>query len=513
MIFFKKYTFFIFFLLSFNIHAQTTFSITIDNNQNSEEAWSIIQLEDGSFVIASLCLINPSWQDCMQLLKTDSLGNMIWNKQYNHRKAGYRGTLNPTQDGGFTLGTWWYADNGVSDVFLLKFNSEGDTLWTRQFGGEDRDTGWATVELLDSSLVLVGRTESFGNGDVDIYVIKTDAQGNLQWQKTFGGSNKDSSTTISVEETGTLLISGTTSETPTGNTAGLILRIDTSGNELWRKVLFHKPNKDNCGLSAYPSVKDGFIIKGCMDTIINEGDYGVPYYVGKLDAEANVEWITYFNESREKYVASIYELEDGQIMVQGINKNHPESEIYNTAWLAKVSPQGEVLWERNYQGEEGDYSWRIQDMCLTLDGGFALAGAYRNIHNMENNPDVWILKVDSMGCLEPGCGSELIRVPPNRYYTDIEDIPIPMMDVFSIYPNPISLDSKVYFHTSTLFSKVDLLQIHDLTGRLVFTSPISISTKKLSLKDLGLNLKQGMYLCSALQQGKVLQQHKIVVVE
>ncbi|MEZ4887116.1 MAG: T9SS type A sorting domain-containing protein [Chitinophagales bacterium] len=505
---YQFYSLFVWMLIPFHIFSQTTFSVTIDNNQNSEEAWSIIQLADGSFVIASLCLINPSWQDCMQLLKTDSLGNVIWNKQYDHRKPGYRGTLNPTQDGGFTLGTWWYADNGVPDVFLLKFDSEGDTLWTRQFGGEGRDIGWDTAELPDGSLVVVGSTESFGNGGEDIYVVKTDAQGNFQWQRTFGGPGRDVSANIRIEGSGQILISGLTSDTPTGHFATIFLKLDDMGNELLKKIILYSPNQDNCGAYIIPSIKKGYIINGCMDTIINEGNAEYPYYVGRLDEEANVEWMTYFNEDREKYVASIYELEDGHIMVQGINKNHPESEIYNTAWLAKVSPQGEILWERNYQGEEGDYSWRIQDMCLTLDGGFALAGAYRNIHNMENNPDVWILKVDNMGCLEPGCGSELIRVTPNYVYTDIEEVSLLPPQNRIIYPNPISADSKLYLGNHL----ADLLQIHDVTGRLLATYPIAANTKEVSLGGLDLKLKEGMYLATLSLKGRIILQNKLAVV-
>ncbi len=173
----KKYICLLFFFFSSNTYSQTTFSITIDNNQNSESPRSIIQLEDGSFVIGSGCLINPSW-----------------------------------------------------------YNSEGDTLWTSQFGGADRDLGWDTAELPDGGLVVVGSTESFGAGDEDIYVVKTDAEGHFQWQKTFGGVNRDVSTNIWVEDSGNIIISGITFDTPTDNAAGILLRLDSEGNELWRRI-------------------------------------------------------------------------------------------------------------------------------------------------------------------------------------------------------------------------------------------------------------------------------------
>ncbi|MGB0932053.1 MAG: T9SS type A sorting domain-containing protein [Chitinophagales bacterium] len=352
-------------------------------------------------------------------------------------------------------------------------------------------------------------TKGYNSGEDDIYIIKTDAEGNFQWEKTFGGIGRDVSVYISIDNDNQIFLSGLTFDTPTQNAATIILKLDTMGNEIFRKTLLYTPGKDHCGAYIFPALEKGYIMHGCMDTIINEGEFDLPHYVGKLDEEANIEWMTFFNEAREKWVANIYEMSDGHIMVVGIDKNHPETAVNdNSGFLAKLSPQGEILWQRNYQGL--DKSWQIQDMCLTLDGGFALTGRYSNRFNEpDNEGDVWLLKVDSMGCLEPGCGSDLIRVDAPFVYTDIEEVPTIPSGGFSIYPNPLSTESKVYFHSST--STVDFLQIHDLTGRLVFSSSISVGTKKFSLKGLG--LKQGMYGCSVLYQGKVLQQQKILVVD
>jgi len=147
---------------------------------------SIIQTSDGGYIIAGFTL--SFGENTLWLIKTDALGNIKWNKTYGP----YWGadSIVQTSDGGYAIAGYVYVD-GSADFLLLKVDSDGNMEWYKTYGGAGYDYAKSVVQTIDGGYALVGETESFGAGEYDVWLVKTDALGNMQWNKTYGGINLD----------------------------------------------------------------------------------------------------------------------------------------------------------------------------------------------------------------------------------------------------------------------------------------------------------------------------------
>lgn len=129
------------------------------------------------------------------LLKTDETGEQEWIRFYGFPglyKDDYPGTIEPTSDGGYIIGGTTYSSNNTySDLWLLKINAEGDTMWTSMFGGQFNDVGRCAIQTYDGGYVITGNSMSYGHGSKDVYIIKTDRFGGIFWTMAIGGYYAD----------------------------------------------------------------------------------------------------------------------------------------------------------------------------------------------------------------------------------------------------------------------------------------------------------------------------------
>ncbi|MCH7472046.1 hypothetical protein IIA79_03735 [bacterium] len=172
------------------------------------------------------------------LLKYNSAGNLQWKKTWGGNSDD---TAYAIAAGGKSVyvagGTMSYgADN--YDVLLLKYDSTGNLLWTKTWGGDGSEYAHAVTVGEDGSVYLAGNTESYGAGRVDVLLLKYDSSGNLLVAKTWGGSDDDRAFAITVDDAGSVFIAGHTDSYRTGDrTSMLLLKYDSTGNLLWTKIL------------------------------------------------------------------------------------------------------------------------------------------------------------------------------------------------------------------------------------------------------------------------------------
>ena len=192
-----------------------------------EGAYSIIQISDGGYVLTGAISFkfNSPWDDLF-IMKVDKDGNFLWSKIYGGPGFDDGECIKQTKEGGFIIaGKYVQADDG--QLWLLKTDMNGDTLWTRTYGGVKGEWG-SSIELTDDGgYIVCGTTETFGKGFWDIWVVRVDSLGNVQWTKTFGDLSGDTGSSIQKTSEGGYIVSGMTSSLGIGGTSrdGYLIRL------------------------------------------------------------------------------------------------------------------------------------------------------------------------------------------------------------------------------------------------------------------------------------------------
>ena len=211
-----------------NMHWNQVFSTL-----NLDSAYSVIQTSDGGYAIVGGYTYAPGPPDAW-VIKTDSNGNQQWQRKVGGGSAEYGHCIQQTSDGGYIVAG--YTDSfgaGLEDARLFKLDSAGNILWIQNYGGNLDDRGNSVRQTSDGGFIMAGFTESFGAGQADVYLIKTDSSGNLVWSQTYGGSGDDIGNSVRQTTDGGYAIFGTTDSYGAGGKDAYLIKTDSSGIKQW----------------------------------------------------------------------------------------------------------------------------------------------------------------------------------------------------------------------------------------------------------------------------------------
>ncbi len=184
---------------------------------------SISQTKDGYYTLVSDTV----------LIKVDNQGNILWKKAFEKLADGWIDSIQQTKDGGYILAGNKIKD-GAEDAWLFKIDSAGNEQWNTTFGGNGSDYAYYVQQTADGGYVFTGQTDSYGSGDFDAWLMKTNASGIEQWNKTFGGTFQDSTYFVQQTPDGGFILAGSRSYRNYGYEAWLI-KTDGNGNLQWMK--------------------------------------------------------------------------------------------------------------------------------------------------------------------------------------------------------------------------------------------------------------------------------------
>ncbi len=217
-------------LVKINPSGSLIWSQTYGTTFGHDRAFEIISTSDGNYAITGFSNSNA------YLAKIDLAGNVIWSKNYGGGQFESSYSLKQCLDGGYILAGQTYSyGQGGSDIYIIKTDPNGDTLWTKTFGGAGTDCGNNVLANSDGTYAIACETNSIGAGDYDMQLIKTDASGNFSWTQTYGGNVKDVTKTMEATPDGGYIISGISRSFGWINPNFWIVKVDAFGNMQWNK--------------------------------------------------------------------------------------------------------------------------------------------------------------------------------------------------------------------------------------------------------------------------------------
>ena len=219
------------FLIKIDDNGDTLWTKTVGTADN-DHVTKIKNTNDGGFV---LCGYTEKYFEYKYLIwKFDNLGNSLWAKSYDF---GWAQSIEQTTDSGYVLIVYPYANlNPIQDFQLVKTDQFGDTLWTRFYGGAEVEVAYAGEQTTDGGYIIAGRTDSYGGGNSDFYLLKTDSNGNFLWAKTYGGNLADRAFTAMQTSDEGYILGGYTASFNAGFFDFYMVRTDSDGDTLWTKM-------------------------------------------------------------------------------------------------------------------------------------------------------------------------------------------------------------------------------------------------------------------------------------
>lgn len=292
--------------------------------------------------------------------------------------------MQQTSDAGFIItGLTFSYGAGSADVYLIKTNNIGDTLWTKTFGGSNFEQPYSVKQTIDNGFIISGITQSFGLTSYDIYLIKTDSIGNLIWSKTFGGSSVDRG--YQVQQTTDLgyIVAGSYS-LGSGYTNVYLIKTDANGDTLWTKTIGGPQSEYSASIQQ--CTDNGYILAGSTNSF---GTFGV--YLVRTDSVGNPLWSKIYNGG---VAYSVQQTVDGGFILGG--KSPPSFGAgFGDMYLIKTDSIGNILWTKTYGGAGIDEGYSVYQ-CT--DTGYVLAGfSYSFV--TDSIPHIYIVKTDYSGNL------------------------------------------------------------------------------------------------------------------
>ncbi len=356
-----------------------------------DRAYSIQQTTDGGYIVAGVTSSKGAGKQDAWIFKLDSTGNLQWDKTFGGNDNDRAYAIQQTTEGGYIVaGETESKSAGYDDAWIFKLDSTGNVQWDKTFGGNDFESAKAIRQTTDGGYIVAGEKDSKSTEN-DAWIFKLDSKGNMQWDKTFGGNDDDSAYSIQQTTDGGYIVAGETESKGAGKQDAWILKLDATGNVQWDKTF---GGNDFEGANAIQQTTDGgYIVAG--ETNLKSVDKD-DAWIFKLDSTGNVQWDKIFGgNDDDDGVYSIQQTTDGGYVVAGVKDSKSAS---GAAWILKLDATGNLQWDKTFGGDNikksGDKAYSIQQ---TTDGGYVVAGDNRS--KSAGYHDAWILKLNPTGDL------------------------------------------------------------------------------------------------------------------
>jgi hypothetical protein len=451
------------------------------------------------------------------VIKLDSNFNMVWNKCYGNTATDAGFSINMTNDGGFIIGGQNSANggdvtgnHGDADAWIIKIDSVGNIQWQKSFGSPYGDGCFYIEQTSDNGYIAACYAGTGGDvivnyGIVDYWILKLDSAGNMQWQKTYGGSDIDYAKCVKQTIDGGYIIAGYTLSTDSnitfnhGNEDVWIIKTDSIGNIQWQKC-YGGSGYDNMygNGSILMTPANEYLI--CASTNSNDGDVNFnhgsnDYWLLIIDSIGNIIKQKTYGGSDEDELRSILPASNGGYFLAGytlsnngdVTLNHNPFDV----WIVQTDSTGSILWQNTYGGSFSDAMNGSRFMVENNIGNYVIASTtFSNDGDVNGNHgpcDVWLFELNNATGIQE---TQTIILEPKAY------------------PNPFSniLNLRIPYANEKITAVLS-----DPTGKIIsfFNSQNKPENSLWNLNFDYLNLTPGIYFLS-IKSSKIYQSIRLV---
>jgi len=307
---------------------------------------------------------------------------VLWSRTYGGLDDDIGNCVQQTRDGGYViLGTqnWFWESSG--DILLIRTTANGDTLWSRSYGGGNYDFGESVQQTSDDGFIVCGTSGSGGAGGWDVLLVKTDEEGNTEWTQTYGGSSWEEGHCVQQTSDGGYIVVGNSCSFGGCDWDLYLVRTDDRGREIWSRVYELYGNYWEFGRGVRQTSDGGFIVVG--EAAVFTDSYDV--LLIRTNARGDTLWTKTYGDA-DDYGYSINNTSDGGYIIAG-ESWFMEGHLY----LIRTNSHGDTLWTRKFNG--GYHSWGY-DAVQTIDGGFIAVGW---ASGASDNWDIYVVKTNANG--------------------------------------------------------------------------------------------------------------------
>ena len=345
------------------------------------------QTADGGYLVIGETRSRGAGGSDFWLIKTDRLGELEWSATYGGTDDDWGYDLDLLPDGGaIIVGTTKSAGAGGSDVWLLRVDDVGTLLWERTFGGTDNDQGYHVDQDYDGGFILSAETYSFGAGNSDGWLVKTDQSGDMIWEKTYGTRGMERVYWVTALRDSSYIVTG---RSDTLNALReepdlLLFKVDLTGTLLWQK--HYILGNFAVGRSVVETAAGDYVVAG-----FSRGtNYGEDIWFLKTDSDGQLLWDQVFSGSADDKASAVALTDDGGYIITGLSQSYVHG-LYD-GFLIKTDGQGEIEWNHFYGGGSWDVGRAVQQ---TREGNYIVTGGSQSVG--PGDVELWLFLTDRDG--------------------------------------------------------------------------------------------------------------------
>jgi regulation of enolase protein 1 (concanavalin A-like superfamily) len=359
-----------------------------------DQGFGICSTTDGGFVLTGQSNSYGTQSQAL-VVKTDSNGDTLWTNNYGGYGWDQGNSIQQTSDGGYVVAGWTTSYGDPFAAYLIRTDSAGDTLWTRTYITGYAADAISVRQTSEGGYILVGSTYSMATSEYDVYLVKTDPSGEVEWSKTYGGNRDDRGFSVAQTTDGGYIVCGYTQSFASYSGVYLI-KTDSQGDTVWTRAYDASGCYMAVGEWVQQTLDGGYIITGNSICYPEPGHYDL--ILIKTNANGDILWTRHYGEQVADFGNAVQQTPDSGYIAVGMTQSFGADN--KDLCVIKTDENGDSLWTRTYGGGAEESG---SEMVLDSAGNYIVLGLTRSWG--AGDSDFYLLKIDPLAQFVRGDGN------------------------------------------------------------------------------------------------------------